>query len=94
MTLSTLTDELRKKYDLGDDAHGVVVTKVDADGAASEKGIRVGDLIVEVAQEEVKSPGEVLRKVTKVKKSKRKSILLLLERGGDLRFIAVRLDKG
>ncbi len=94
MTLSTLTDELRKKYDLADDANGVVVAKVDADGAAAEKGIREGDLIVEVAQEEVKTPGEVLRKVTKVKKSNRKSILLLLERGGDLRFIAVRLDKG
>ncbi len=94
MTLSTITDELRKKFDLGDEARGVIVTKVDADGAAAEKGIREGDLIVEVAQEEVKTPGEVLRKVTKVKKSNRKSILLLLERGGDLRFIAVRLDKG
>ncbi len=94
MTLSTITDERRKKYSLRDDARGVVVTEVDPDGAAAEKGIREGDLIVEVAQEEVGTPGEVLRKVTKVKKSKRKSVLLLLERGGDLRFIAVRLDKG
>ena len=94
MTLSTITDERRKKYSLSDDARGVVVTEVDPDGAAAEKGIREGDLIVEVAQEEVGTPGEVLRKVTKVKKSKRKSVLLLLERGGDLRFIAVRLDKG
>jgi hypothetical protein len=29
-----------------------------------------------------------------VKGSKRKSVLLLLERGGDLRFVAVRLGDG
>ena len=60
----------------------------------AEKGIREGDLIVEVAQEEVATPQDVLAKVKKVMKSKRKSVLLLLERGGDLRFVAVRLGEG
>ena len=44
---------------------------------------------MEAAQEEVKSPGEVSSKIEEAKKSGRKSILLLVERQGDLRFIAL-----
>jgi len=56
--------------------------------------VRAGDLIMEAAQEEVKNPGEVSSKIEEAKKSGRKSILLLVERQGDLRFIALRLDQG
>jgi serine protease Do len=48
---------------------------------------------MEAAQEEVKSPVEVNNKIEEAKKSGRKSILLLVERQGDLRFIALRLDQ-
>ncbi len=91
MTLSGITPNLREKFELREDATGVIVTKVDADSAAAEKGIREGDIIVEVAQEEVSQPEQVQAKVGQVKESKRKSVLLLLERSGDLRFVAVRL---
>jgi serine protease Do len=64
---------------------------MDSRGAAM--GVRPGDLIMEAAQEEVKSPGEVSTKIDEAKKSGRKSILLLVERQGDLRFIALRLDQ-
>jgi serine protease Do len=94
MTLTDITDELREKFELREDAAGVLVSKVGADSAAAEKGIREGDLIVEVAQEEVKTPKDVTDKIERVKGSKRKSVLLLLERGGDLRFVAVRLGDG
>jgi serine protease Do len=93
MTLSGITPDLRDKFELREDAAGVVVTEVNADSAAAEKGIREGDIIVEVGQEEVSKPEQVKAKVGQVQKSKRKSILLLLERGGDLRFVAVRLDE-
>ena len=93
MTLSAITSELKEKFEFKADVAGVVVTKVDADSAASEKGIREGDIIVEVAQEEVSTPEQVLDKVNQVKETDRKSVLLLLERGGDLRFVAVRLSE-
>ena len=51
-----------------------------------------GRLIMEAAQEEVKSPGEISGKIDEAKKSGRKSILLLVDRQGDLRFVALRLD--
>jgi serine protease Do len=94
LTLSGVTPDLKEKFSLAGDAKGVVVVDVAKDSPAAGKGVRPGDLIMEAAQEEVKSPGEVSNKIEEAKKSGRKSILLLVERQGDLRFIALRLDQG
>ena len=94
LTLSGITTDLKDKFSLADGSKGVVVVDVAKDSPAAVKGVRPGDLIMEAAQEEVKSPGEVSSKIEEAKKSGRKSILLLVERQGDLRFIALRLDQG
>jgi serine protease Do len=94
LTLSGITTDLKDKFSLADDTKGVVVVDVAKDSPAAAKGVHPGDLIMEAAQEEVKSPGEVSSKIEEAKKSGRKSILLLVERQGDLRFIALRLDQG
>ncbi len=91
MKLAAITAELRQRFELGEAAQGVVITEVEADSSAAEKGIRAGDVIVEVAQEEVGSPGQVLDKVREVRKSSRKSVLLLVRRAENLRFVALRL---
>jgi serine protease Do len=93
LTLSGITTDLKEKFSLADASKGVVVVDVAKDSPAAVKGVRPGDLIMEAAQEEVKSPGEVSSKIEEAKKSGRKSILLLVERQGDLRFIALRLDQ-
>lgn len=94
MTLSPLTPETRNEFQLGEESKGVVVTGVEGDSTAAERGIRPGDVIVEVNQEQVASPQEVADKIKGVQESGRKSVLLLVERSGDLRFVAVRLDQG
>jgi serine protease Do len=93
MTLSDVTPELKEKYSLGDGAKGVVVVDVVKDGPGAEKGLRPGDVIMEAAQEEVKTASQIAGKVADAKKSGRKSILLLVERQGDLRFVALRIDQ-
>ncbi len=94
LTLSEITPELKDKFSLSDDSKGVVVVDVAKDSSAASKGVRPGDLIMEAAQEEVKSPGDVGSRIDDAKKAGRKSILLLVERQGDLRFVALRLDQG
>jgi serine protease Do len=94
LTLSGITPDLKEKFSLSDDSKGVVVVDVAKDSPAAAKGVRPGDLIMEASQEEVKSPSEISGKIEEAKKSGRKSILLLVERQGDLRFIALRLDQG
>jgi serine protease Do len=93
LTLSGITPELKDKYALGEDAKGVVVVEVAKDSSAADKGIHPGDLIMEAAQEEVKNPGDLASKIDEAKKSGRKSILLLVQRQGDLRFVALRIDQ-
>jgi serine protease Do len=91
LTLSTITDELRERFELPTDTTGVMVVQVDAASVAAEKGVRPGDVIVEVGQEEVSSPADVQAKVRKHQEQNKNTVLLLLDRKGDLQFIAVRL---
>jgi serine protease Do len=94
LTLSNITPEIKEKFSLADDSKGVVVVEVAKDSPAADKGLKPGDLIMEAAQEEVKNAIQVSGKIEDAKKSGRKSILLLVERQGDLRFVALRIDQG
>jgi serine protease Do len=55
--------------------------------------MRPGDVIVEVAQEEVKTPSQISDRIADAKKAGRKSVLLLVDRQGDLRFVALKIDQ-
>jgi serine protease Do len=90
LVLAPLNDELRTKHNLGKDIKGVIVLEVDPASPAAERGVKVGDVIVEVAQDAVTSLDDITKSVDKVKKAGRKAVLLRLEDGkGDLRFVAV-----
>jgi serine protease Do len=93
LSLAGATPELKQKFSLADDVNGVVVTEVASDSPAAQK-IKPGDIIAEVAQQEVKTPAQVMAKIDEAKKSGRKSVLLLIERNGDLLFVALRIDQG
>ena len=92
--LSLISDSLRAQYSLGEKVKGVIVTNVDGDGPAAEKGIREGDVIVEVAQEEVATPDDVAKGITSAREKGRGSVLLLIDRQGEMRFVALRIKQG
>ena len=92
LKLAQLTPELRTQFELGEDLEGVVITDVEAEGTAAEKGLRPGDIIVEVDQEEVSTPGDVADKVERAKDEKFRVVTLLVFRQGDFQWVAVRLD--
>ena len=92
LTLSTLTEELRGQLDLGDEAAGLVVTDVDNLSEAYEKGLRAGDLITEAGQQQVNSIAEFEDRIADAEEAGRKSILLLVRRAGEPRFVALPLD--
>jgi serine protease Do len=90
LSIASLTDQLRGQFHIGKGVQGVVITKVDAGSPAGQKAVKPGDVIVEVTQERVTDPQEVLARVAAVKKSGRKSVLLLIsDAKGGLRFVAV-----
>ncbi len=91
LKLAQLTPELRTQYELGEDAEGVVIFDVEADGPAAEEGLRDGDIIVEVDQEEVATPSDVADRVERAKDGFR-VVTLLVFRQGDFQWVTVRLD--
>ncbi len=93
LKLANISSELRAQYEIGEDITGVVVTEVDPNSAAADKGIVAGTVIVEVSQREVSAPSEVVKRVEELGEDGRRSALLLLSNGvGDMRFVAVRLE--
>ncbi len=70
---------------------GVLITGVAEAGSAAEKGLRPGDVIVEVGQEPVAAPEDVEVKVREAVEAGRGSVLLLVQSGGDLRFVPLSI---
>ncbi|HZP18860.1 MAG TPA: DegQ family serine endoprotease [Bauldia sp.] len=92
LTLADLSPDLRSKYGIKEEISGVVVTDVAAGSIAAEKRLTAGDVIVEISQEPVKTPGDVEKRIDDLKKDGHKSALFLLaNKDGDLRFVAVKI---
>ena len=91
LTLSVLTEELREQLSLDADQEGLVVTDVDDTAEAFEKGLRAGDVITEAGQEKITSIEDLDTRLAEVKDAGRKSLLLLVRRAGDPRFVALSL---
>ncbi|SDI32321.1 serine protease Do [Salipiger marinus] len=92
LTLSPLTADLRQELALEDSARGLAVTAVDEASEAFEKGLRPGDVITEAGQAQVLSLSDLEDKIAEAQEAGRKSILLLVRRGGDPRFVALSLE--
>ena len=93
LMLEALSAESRAKYEIGDDLEGVLVTAVEPGGSAEEKRVVPGDVIVEVSQEAVSTPAEVVDRVTQLKSEGRRSALLLIAgKDDEMRFVAVRVE--
>ena len=93
LSITEATPDLKDKFKL-DDSANVVVLDVAKGSPAADKDLHPGDVILEVAQEEVKSAQDVAHKIDDAKKAGRKSVLLLVDHAGDLRFVALRVDQG
>ncbi len=73
---------------------GVVVTNVDPNGPASERGFKEGDVILEVAGKEVSTPTEVRDALASARSDKKNSVLMRVRTGDQSRFVAVPLGQG
>ena len=94
LTLAALDADARSRYHIGGDVQGVVVTDVNPDSPAGDRNLRPGDVIVEVQNQPVRSPDDVSKRLQADLKAGKKVELMLVNRGGDLTFVALRLGEG
>jgi len=92
ISVAPLTDALRKRYKIDKKTEGVVVLSAPINSLAAEHGIQAGDTIGEASQKEVRT-GKDLSSIVKKAKEEGKPVLLLIEREGDLRFVAIKFEK-
>ena len=92
LSVSEISDETREAYNIEDGLDGVLITDVDRKSQGAKEGIIEGDVIVEMNQQEVNDADDIKKQIRKAQKAKRSSVLLLINREGNVRFIALKLE--
>jgi serine protease Do len=92
LTLGVLTDDMRSELGVAQDQEGLAVLAVDETTEAFEKGLRAGDVITEAGQQAVASLSDLDDRIAEAREAGRKSLLLLVRRAGEPRFVALSLD--
>jgi len=95
LELSSLTDDLRRRFKIRDNVKGVVITGVDpnAANAAPDKHLAAGDVIAEVQYQAVNTPADLQKRVDELKQQGKKvAVLLVSNADGETRFVALNLQ--
>jgi serine protease Do len=73
---------------------GVVITRVQPKSAAAERGLKKGDMILEVGGKSVSKPGDVGEALEAARADKKGSVLMRLRSDDASRYVAVPLANG
>ncbi|MEM7461893.1 MAG: DegQ family serine endoprotease [Pseudomonadota bacterium] len=93
LTLMELTDTVRENESIDENVNGVLITAVAPGSHAEDKEIKAGEIIIEVGQEPVETPEEVVERVEELKDDGRKNALLMISsKAGEIRFVVVRIE--
>jgi serine protease Do len=94
LEFSTLTDELRNRWQIKDSVKsGVLIASVDPRSEAAEKRLQPGEVLLEINQESVANPDEAVKRIKALKASGKKNALLVVANAqGDTHFVALPLD--
>ena len=92
MSFTDLNDEIRKRFDFSDDTFGVVIIKVNDGSPTGTRGILAGDIIQKVDQVEIQSSTQILKLIEDAKNKNKSSVLLLIKRGSNVRFVAIPVE--
>ena len=93
MKLLTINSESRIQLNLPEDLEGVAVLDVSETSDAFEKGLRAGDVIVEAGRTKIVDVNDISKIFENAIEAGRKSILLLVLRGDNSRFVGLSLSE-
>jgi serine protease Do len=78
----------------GASAEGVVVTNVDPNGPAAERGFKAGDVILEVGGKTVSTPADVRKALADARGENKRTVLMRVKSGDSSRFVALPAGRG
>ncbi len=89
LNLSQLTPELRQQLNLPDTENGLVIMGIDPQSNLADSGLQQGDVIVSVNTQPVGSVDDMQKALTEATNAGKKSVLMLVDRGGNQIFVGV-----
>ncbi len=92
LKLAALTPQMRQRLQVPANVSGVVVTAIGGNSPLAGLDLLPGDVIETIDQQPVGSPTDVLTKLRGAAKAARKSVLVLVNRHGSNRFVALSLE--
>ncbi len=91
VTVADVNAEFRKRFSIGDDVNGALVTQVSPDSACADADVRPGDVIVDIDGKKVASADEAVKLSEDVKT--KSSVRLRINRKGATQFVVVEERK-
>lgn len=92
MELSAIDQAMREQFNLPAEVEGLIIMSVDPDSNAAEKGLAPGDIVTDAAQKPVRSVADFEAQVDATKEAGRQSLLLLVRRDSQPRFVVLPID--
>ena len=93
LSVVDLTPTIARQIGVPSTQKGVVVSTVNPNSDAAQKGIRRGFLITSVNRQPVETAADLDKAINTAKSSNREAVLLQIRRGArDPQFVAVRLQ--
>ena len=93
LKVAPVSQDLKDKFQLQEGQKGVVVTDVSPNTPAADRGLKPGDIILEVQQNPVAAPGDIQKQVEAARKADRKFVLMLIQREGGVQYVPLSLSK-
>ena len=91
--LAAVTPEIRRTYNLDGKVEGVLITRVDPNSDAADKGLQPGDILMSISNHSVHTPQDVQRSVAEAHAQGRKSVLVLVNGSNGPRYVAVDIGQ-
>lgn len=88
LAVQSLNPDIARELGMSEDTKGVVVVEVKPGSPAAEKGLRRGDVVTKAGGRNISSPEELTERLDQARKDGRKTVLALVKRGDQQRFIA------
>jgi len=88
LTVQNLTAELAQRFGWDQNEHGVVISEIKPGSPAGDAKLRPGDLVKEVNRQKIQNVRDYNQALQKTKKGE--SLLLLIKRGSNTFFVALK----
>ena len=91
--LAAVTPEIRRTYNLEGNVEGVLITRVDPNSDAADKGLQPGDILISISNRSVHTPQDVQKSIAEAHAQGRKSVLVLVSGSNGPRYVAVDIGQ-